>query len=78
MRDVEERTGGDVTIWPATLYGAIKRMLAAGLVEEAPEHAEEDDDPRRRYYELSATGRRVLKRETERLARLVRIAEERL
>ena len=43
MREVEERTGGKVTIWPATLYGAIKRMLAAGLIEAAT--APERPDP---------------------------------
>jgi len=76
MRDVEERTDGEVTIWPATLYGAIKRMLAAGLLEEAPHHGGADDDPRRRYYRITEAGREVLARETARLSRLVQIAEE--
>lgn len=76
MREVEERTHGEVNIWPATLYGAIKRMLAAGLIEESPERPDEGDDQRRNYYRLTDAGRAVLTRETGRLARLLRIAEE--
>ncbi|MGD8329779.1 MAG: PadR family transcriptional regulator [Acidobacteriota bacterium] len=76
MREVEERTDGEVTIWPATLYGAIKRMLAAGLIEESPDRPDEGDDQRRNYYRLTEAGREVLTVETGRLARLLRIAEE--
>ena len=76
MQEVESRTGGEVNIWPATLYGAIKRMLAAGLIEEAPDRPEDGDDPRRNYYRLTPTGRTVLTRETGRLARLLEIAAE--
>ncbi len=77
MREVEERTGGKVNIWPATLYGAIKRMLAAGLVEEAQERPDpEVDDRRRRYYRLANRGREVLAGETARLAQIVELARE--
>ncbi len=77
MREVEERTGGTVNIWPATLYGAIKRMLAAGLIEAAPERPDPElDDQRRRYYSLSDKGRDVLAGETARLAQIVELARE--
>lgn len=76
MREVEARTDGEVNIWPATLYGAIKRMLAAGLIEDAPDGVAEGDDARRSYYRLTGHGRAVLMQETARLARLLRIAEE--
>ena len=76
MREVEERTGGKVNLWPATLYGAIKRMLSAGIIEEAPRRPEGEDDQRRRYYRLTQTGRTALAEETGRLADLVRIARE--
>ena len=79
MREVEERTGGKVNIWPATLYGAIKRMLAAGLIEAAPppERSDPDtDDQRRRYYRLADRGREVLAGETARLAQIVELARE--
>jgi DNA-binding PadR family transcriptional regulator len=73
MQDVLNRTTGKVRLWPATLYGSIKRLIAAGLIEESEERpAPEFDDARRRYYRLTALGRRVLDAECERLQELVR------
>ena len=34
MQEVLERTTGKVHLWPATLYGSIKRMIEADLIEE--------------------------------------------
>jgi len=73
MQEVLERTDGKVRLWPATLYGSIKRLIEASLIEESDERpAPELDDARRRYYGLTALGRRVLKAECERLQKLVR------
>ena len=73
MQDVLQRTGGKVRLWPATLYGSIKRLIEAGLIEESDERpAPELDDARRRYYRLTRLGRRVLDAECERLQELVR------
>src|ERR1700688_3867827 len=73
MQDVLQRTGGKVRLWPATLYGSIKRLIEAGLIEESDERpAPELDDARRRYYRLTRLGRRVLDAECERLEELVR------
>lgn len=78
MQDVAERTAGHIKLWPATLYGAIRRMLAAGLIEEAsPPRPPDSDDQRRKYYRLTDSGRRVLTRETGRLAELVETARQR-
>ena len=78
MLEVEANTKGQVLMGPGTLYGSIKRMLQAGLIEESDERADPDtDDPRRRsYYRLTALGRRTLRMEAERLAAQVRIAKE--
>jgi DNA-binding PadR family transcriptional regulator len=77
MRDVEERTSGHVKLWPATLYGAIKRMLSAGLIEEASRRPDPDmDDQRRKYYRLTDQGSVILAQETGRLAELVEIARQ--
>jgi DNA-binding PadR family transcriptional regulator len=74
MQEVFERTGGKVRLWPATLYGSIKRMIEAGLIEESAERpAPELDDARRRYYRLTQFGRQVLDAESQRLQDLVRI-----
>ena len=73
MQDVLNRTTGKVRLWPATLYGSIKRLIEAELIEESDERpAPELDDARRRYYRLTALGRRVLDAECERLQELVR------
>ena len=73
MQEVLERTGGKVHLWPATLYGSIKRLIESDLIEESDERpAPELDDARRRYYRLTALGRRVLNAECERLQELVR------
>ncbi len=74
MREVLERTDGRVRLWPATLYGTLKRLIEAELIEESGERpAAELDDARRRYYRLTRLGRRVLAAESERLEDLVRV-----
>ena len=73
MQEVLQRTTGKVRLWPATLYGSIKRMIEVELIEESSERpAPEEDDARRRYYRLTELGRRVLDAECERLQELVR------
>lgn len=74
MQEVLERTDGRVRLWPATLYGTLKRLIDEDLIEESDERpAPELDDARRRYYRLSRLGRRVLAAESERLEDLVRV-----
>jgi DNA-binding PadR family transcriptional regulator len=74
MQEVLERTGGKLRLWPAALYGSIKRLIEEGLIEESDERpAPEFDDARRRYYRLTTLGRRVLDAERERLEELVRL-----
>ena len=76
MLEVETNTNGQVLMGPGTLYGSIKRMLQAGLIEESDERVDpETDDPRRRsYYRLTGLGRRTLRMEAERLASQVQLA----
>ena len=75
MLEVETNTKGQVIMGPGTLYGSIKRMLKADLIEESDERADpEMDDQRRRYYKLTNLGRRTLHMEAERLASQVMIA----
>lgn len=76
MLEVEANTQGQVIMGPGTLYGSIKRMLQAGLIEESDERADpEMDDQRRRYYRLTSLGRRTLRLEADRLVSQVRIAK---
>ena len=74
MLEVLERTDGKVRLWPATLYGTLKRLMDEDLIEESDERpAPEADDARRRYYRLTRLGRRVLAAESTRLEDLVRL-----
>jgi DNA-binding PadR family transcriptional regulator len=73
MQEVLRRTGGKVRLWPATLYGTLKRLTEADLIEESSARpAAALEDPRRRYYRLTPLGRRVLAAESQRLEELVR------
>ena len=75
MREVESMTDGEVTMGPGTLYGAVKKMVNAGLIEETDRRPDpEMDDERRRYYRTTGLGERVLDAETARLERLVSAA----
>jgi DNA-binding PadR family transcriptional regulator len=75
MREVKETTEGRMVLGPGTLYGAVKRLLRAGLIVETDERPDPAlDDSRRRYYALTDLGRRVLTAEVERLAYLVEVA----
>ncbi|MCI0432031.1 MAG: PadR family transcriptional regulator [Gemmatimonadetes bacterium] len=71
---VEERTQGAVRLWPVTLYGTIRRLEEAALIEALEGEDDPDDDARRRYYRLTAFGRHVLLAEANRLEALVRAA----
>jgi DNA-binding PadR family transcriptional regulator len=78
MNDVLERTSGQIRLWPATLYGTLKRLIDEGLIEESDERpAPELDDARRRYYRLTPAGKQVLNAESERLEELVGILRKR-
>ncbi|HLJ44755.1 MAG TPA: PadR family transcriptional regulator [Bryobacteraceae bacterium] len=72
MREVEERTGGDVRLSPSTLYSAIKRLLEEGLIQELEERPDpEHDDERRRYYRITKAGRRAAMEEARQLEKLL-------
>ena len=75
MREVDERTSGNVKLGPGTLYGSIKRMVGDGLIEELEERPDPElDDERRRYYRLTDFGYRVASAEAQRLEQMVRSA----
>ena len=79
MLDVASQTGNALQLGPGTLYGCLKRMLAAGLVEESDERPDPAlDDERRRYYRMTVLGQRVVRAEAERLAGAVIAAKAKL
>jgi DNA-binding PadR family transcriptional regulator len=78
IQDVQERTGGELTLSPGTLYRSIQRMLEQGLIVEAKRRpAPALDDERRRYYSITPFGVAVAKAEMRRLTQLVRLGRAR-
>ena len=74
-RDVETRTGGDIRLGVTTLYRLLRHLLEAGLVEESARRpSPQFDDERRRYFSITAAGRRVLRAELQKLERVLAAA----
>ncbi len=75
MRRVEEQSAGRTRLGPGTLYSSIHALLEAGFIHEvSPPRAEAANGERRRYYRVTAAGRRAGREEAERLADLLRVA----
>lgn len=78
MREVEERSGGRVTLSTSTLYGALQRMMRDSLVERSAERPDPaSDDQRRRYYRITDFGRAVAEAEAGRISELAHLLRER-
>jgi DNA-binding PadR family transcriptional regulator len=72
MQEVAERTDGQVRLWPAALYGLLRELEKLDLIVESDVRpAAERDDDRRRYFALTAHGKRVLDAEVRRLEAIV-------
>ena len=68
LREIEQSSGGVVSLLPAALYRHLQRMLDHGLIEESARRpARTIDDERRRYYHITPLGRRVAEGEIRRL-----------
>jgi DNA-binding PadR family transcriptional regulator len=71
MKAVEEATAGQIVLDPSPLYRRLKRLVDLGIVVESGKRpVAESDDERRRYYRLTAFGRRVLVADAARLVAL--------
>ena len=74
MQDVVRQSNGQYKLGPGTLYDNLQKLMDKGLVEGAPS-ADANDDPRRRYYQLTAFGRSVLAADVERLKNVIHEAK---
>jgi len=78
MRQVRIDSHDSVKIGTGTLYGSLKRMLAAGLIEETGDRPDPAlDDQRRRYYRATERGSRELAAELKRYREVVSVARRR-
>jgi DNA-binding PadR family transcriptional regulator len=69
MQEVARQSEGAYKLGPGTLYDNLQRLMEQGMAVEVS-----SDDPRRRYYRLSAQGRKVLSAEISRLEGVVKLA----
>lgn len=76
IREVQTLSEGRVKLLPGTLYTALDRLAAQGLVVR--EREEVTDGRLRRYYRLTGDGLEVLEAETARLRQLATVAEAKL
>lgn len=76
-RDVEARTDGEIRLGSGTLYEAVQRLQRDGWIREVSARREAETasgGPPRRFYALTAAGRRALAAEIGRLSEVVRYA----
>ena len=68
IQEVDARTDGLIRLRSGTLYTLLQRLLVEGLLAESSDRPRsEEDDERRRYYELTVLGREVLAADARRL-----------
>lgn len=78
LTDIQKRTDTTVQLGAGTLYAAIKRMVAAQLIEQCDPPADEPNpDARRRYYQITDRGSELARAEARRLAALTSLAAAR-
>jgi DNA-binding PadR family transcriptional regulator len=70
MQEVAARTEGQVRVWPAAMYGALRELAELDWIVESDARPS-DDDERRRYFTLTPLGTRVLSAEVRRLEAIV-------
>lgn len=73
LKDILERSHGQVRMQAGTLYGTLQRLLELDWVDEVAPPSNEVD-ARRRYYRLTHEGTAALAAEVERMDDLVRQA----
>lgn len=69
MQKIEVLSEGQVRVAAGTLYGAFENLAGRKLIRPS-----ESDDPRRKNYETTAEGRRVLMEDCRRMEHMVALA----
>lgn len=78
-KEIDARSEGRIRLEPGNLYRYLRRLVEGGLVEPAARRPSPDTaDERRRYYRVTALGRRVLAADAARMRSLVAAAEARV
>ncbi len=67
IKEVQRLSNGRITMATGTLYGAIKRLVQIGWIEQMEKAVKKDDDRDRKYYKLTKGGFAQLKMEIRRI-----------
>ena len=67
VKAVKISSEGLISPGTGTFYSAMHRLVREGLISQADEAADDGEDSRRKHYDLTPLGRRVLEAETRRL-----------
>ena len=79
VRDVLDLAGGELRLWPVTLYGSLDELREASWIREIDTAPEPDEDRgHRRWFRMTPLGRRALHAEIERMQAIVSVAQRRL
>ena len=68
VRDVLDLTGGDLRLWPVTLYGSLDELRENSWIRELDSAPVQDEDRgHRRWFRITPQGRRALTAEIDRM-----------
>jgi DNA-binding PadR family transcriptional regulator len=73
-RRVQDDTDGEVTLYPVTLYRSLDELTAQGLIKETADPEPLEHNEKRRYYVITAAGRKALAAEADALQAAARVA----
>ena len=74
LKEVEALSDGRVKLSTGTLYGAIERLLDQDWIRRVDDPIPNDTNRKRKAYDLTELGRKILNAETARLRKLVSVA----
>jgi DNA-binding PadR family transcriptional regulator len=81
MRDVLALTDNGLKLWPVKLYGSLDELCHEGWIRETagpPPGEPEAEGGHKKWFRITAAGRRALAREVAALDSVVRMAQRRL
>lgn len=77
LKDVANRTGGEMTLGTSTLYAALQRLVRDGfLAETAESDSKKAQGPPRKCFRITDSGRALAREEGMRIQRLSRVIAE--
>lgn len=71
MSRVEAMSAGQVRLAPGTLYGALENLVEQSMIVRIP-----SEDPRRKVYQITEGGLRVLALDAQRMRHMVQAFEQ--